>query len=395
MSALKGMRVLDLTQHLSGPYCTMLLGDMGADVIKVEKLDDGDDQRKLGPFINGESSPFMMINRNKKSFRLNLKTDEGKDLLYKLAKNVDVLVENFRPGIVKSLKIDYETIRQINPAIIYCSISGYGQTGPESHKGGFDIMSQGMAGTLAMNSEEGKRPVKIPLSIHDLSAGLTALYSILGAYIYRLNSGTGQYIDVALVDSGLGLTVQEASGFFGAGIIPSVSGTRNRLAAPYQAYRCKDGFVIIGAGNQRLWERLCRDVVNRPEWIGDPRFGSVSERVAHMDALEVLLEDVLAGQERQYWVDKLEAAGVPGGPINSYEQALSDPHILAREMVREIEHPVAGRVKALGFPAKMSVTPGEIRSPSPVFGQHTDEILREVLGLGDDDIAALKAGNVV
>jgi crotonobetainyl-CoA:carnitine CoA-transferase CaiB-like acyl-CoA transferase len=395
MSALNGMRVLDLTQHLSGPYCTMLLGDMGADVIKVEKMDEGDDQRKLGPFINGESFPFMMINRNKKSFRLNLKTDEGRNLLYELAKNSDVFIENFRPGIVKSLKIDYETIRQINPAIIYCSISGYGQTGPDSHKGGFDIMSQGLAGTLAMNSEKGKAPVKIPISIHDLSGGLTALYSILGAYIYKLNNGVGQYIDVALVDSGLGLTVQEASGFFGAGTIPSVSGTRNRLAAPYQAYRCRDGFVIVGAGNQKLWERLCHEVVNKPEWIDDPRFGSVSERVAHIDDLEKLIEQVLLEKDRQYWVDKMEAAGVPGGPINTYEQALSDPQILAREMVREIDHPVAGKVKALGFPAKLSLTPGEIRSPSPVFGQHTDEILIGQLGLSDDEIAALKAGNVV
>ena len=394
MSSLKGMRVLDLTQHLSGPYCTMLLGDMGADVVKIEKLDDGDDQRKLGPFINGESFPFMMINRNKRSFRLNLKSEVGKQVLYKLAKNADVFVENFRPGIVKSLGIDYETICEINPGIIYCSISGYGQTGPESHKGGFDIMSQGIAGTMSMNSEEGKRPVKIPISIHDLSASVTALYSILSAYIYKLNNRVGQYIDVALVDSGLGLTVQEASGYFGAGAIPKVSGTRNRLAAPYQAYRCKDGYVIVGAGNQRLWERLCRDVVNKPDWIGDPRFGSVSDRVAHIDELEVLMEDVLLEHDKQYWVQKMDSAGVPGGPINTYDQALSDPHILAREMVREIEHPVAGKIKTLGFPAKMSLTPGEIRTPSPIFGQHTDEILRE-LNFQDDEIADLKKSKVI
>jgi crotonobetainyl-CoA:carnitine CoA-transferase CaiB-like acyl-CoA transferase len=395
MSSLKGMRVLDLTQHLSGPYCTMLLGDMGAAVVKIEKLDDGDDQRKLGPFINGESSPFMMINRNKRSLRLNLKSEQGKQVLYKLAQKADVFVENFRPGIVKSLRIDYETIRKINPAIVYCSISGYGQTGPESHKGGFDIMSQGMAGTMSMNSEEGKRPVKIPIAIHDLSAGLTALYSILSAYIYRLNNGVGQYIDVALVDSGLGLTVQEASGYFGAGSIPRVSGTRNRLAAPYQAYRCKDGFVIVGAGNQRLWERLCRDVVGKPDWIDDPRFASVSERVAHIDELEVLLEDVLREHDQQYWVAKMESAGVPGGPINSYDRALSDPHILAREMVREVEHPVAGKIKTLGFPAKMSLTPGEIQTPAPLFGQHTEEILRDLLNFRDDEIADLKSRNVI
>jgi crotonobetainyl-CoA:carnitine CoA-transferase CaiB-like acyl-CoA transferase len=395
MSSLKGMRVLDLTQHLSGPYCTMLLGDMGADIVKIEKFDQGDDQRKLGPFVNGESFPFMMINRNKKSVKLNLKSEEGRNVLYDLAKKADVFVENFRPGIAKSLRIEYDTMREINPAIIYCSISGYGQTGPESHKGGFDIMSQGMAGTMSMNSEEGKRPVKVPISIHDLSAGLTALYSILGAYIYKLNNGAGQYIDVALVDAGLGLTVQEASGYFGAGLIPTVSGTRNRLAAPYQAYRCRDGFVIVGAGNQRLWERFCRQVVDKPEWIDDPRFGSVSDRVTHIDDLEGLIEEALISQDRQYWVDRMEAAGVPGGPINSYDQALNDPHILARDMVREIEHPVAGKTKVLGFPAKMSLTPGEIRSSSPTFGQHTNEILGGLLGYPDDEIAELKSKNVV
>jgi crotonobetainyl-CoA:carnitine CoA-transferase CaiB-like acyl-CoA transferase len=395
MSSLNGMRVLDLTQHLSGPYCTMLLGDMGADILKIEKLEGGDDQRKLGPFVNGESFPFMMINRNKKSFRLNLKSEEGKQLLYKLAKDADVFVENFRPGIVKSLSIDYATIRSINPSVIYCSISGYGQTGPESHKGGFDIMSQGMAGTMAMNSAEGERPVKIPISIHDLSGGLTALYSILGAYIHKLKTGEGQYIDVALVDAGLALTVQEASGFFGAGAIPQVSGTRNRLAAPYQAYKCKDGYVIVGAGNQRLWERLCRDVLQKPEWITDPRFPSVSERVAHIDELEVLMEGVLSSHDMHYWVAKMEAAGVPGGPINSYSKALSDPHILAREMVVEVDHPVAGRIKALGFAGKMSQTPSRIAAPAPTFGQHTEEVLRNAFRYNDAELDDLRKRNVI
>ena len=393
--ALDGMRVLDLTQHLSGPYCTMVLGDMGADVLKIEKLEDGDDQRKLGPFVNGESSPFMMINRNKKSITLNLKSDAGKAIFLKLAKLSDVIVENFRPGIVKSLGIDYDTVKQLNPGIIYCSISGYGQTGPYSHKGGFDILAQGMTGIMDMNSATGQRPNKLPISIHDIGAGVTGLYSILCAYIHKMKTGVGQYIDVSLVESGLALTVQEAAAYFVNGVVPKVAGTRNHLSAPYQAYQTKDGYVVVGAGNQKLWENFCRNVVNKPEWISDPRFGKVSDRIHHADDLEKIMEEVLMQQETGYWVDKMEQAGVPGGPINSYDQALNDPHFLARDMVVEVQHPKAGRMKTLGIPAKMSGTPGQIRRAAPVFGQDTDEVLKDLLSLSEQEIAELRFNRAI
>jgi formyl-CoA transferase len=351
MMALAGMRVLDLTQHLSGPYCTMILGDLGAEVLKIEKPEGGDDQRKLGPFVNGESSPFMMINRNKKSLTLNLKAPEGRQILMDLAKQADVLIENFRPGIVRSLQIDYEAVRAVNPGIVYCSISGYGQTGPYSQKGGFDIMAQGMTGMMDLNSQAGQRPNKTPVSLH--------------------------------------------ASYFVTGSVPKVQGTRNHLSAPYQAYRARDGYVLVGAGNQKLWEEFCRKVVERPEWIQDPRFDSPSERIRHADDLERMLEEVLAQQDISYWVARLEAAGVPGGPINSYDQALQDPHFRARGMVQEVEHPRAGSTRTLGIPAKMSLTPGAIRLPAPVLGQHTQEILTQLLGLTEHDVAGLRTRRVI
>jgi formyl-CoA transferase len=392
--ALQGLRVLDLTQHLSGPYCTMLLGDLGADVVKVEKP-SGDDQRRLPPLTNGESAPFMAINRNKKSLTLNLKTQRGRGLLLRLAAQSDILVENFRPGIVNSLGIDYETIHKLKPELVYCSISGYGQTGPYSRKGGFDLMAQGMTGLMDLNSEPGKRPSKIPVYLHDVGAGMTAAYSILAAYIHRLKTGKGQYIDISLVESGLAMTPAEASAFFVNGVVPRVAGTRNLLSTPYQAYRARDAYVIVGASNQKLWETFCETVVERPDWIADPRFATVPDRVNHAQELETLMEEVLQAQDADHWVDKMEAAGVPGGPINSYDQALSDPHFLARGMIQEIDHPKAGRLRTLGIPAKMSETPGEIRLPAPTLGQHTAEILKALLSMQDSDIELLKNDRVI
>ncbi|WP_175817224.1 CaiB/BaiF CoA transferase family protein [Burkholderia diffusa] len=395
MLSLTGVKVLDLTQHLSGPYCTMILGDLGADVIKIEKPLGGDDQRKLGPFVNGESAPFMIINRNKKSVTLNLKLEQGRKIFLNLARDADVIVENFRPGIVKSLGIDYESVRKINPSAVYCSISGYGQTGPARHKGGFDIMAQGMTGMMDMNSVSGQRPTKIPISLHDIGAGLTSLYAILGAYIHRLKTGIGQYIDVSLVESGLALTVAEAAAYFANGVVPKVAGTRNHLSAPYQAYRTRNGYVVVGAGNQKLWEKFCREVVGKPAWIDDPRFGSASERIRHADELEALMEDVLMQDDTCNWLDAMERAGVPGGPINSYDEALRDPHFLARDMVVDVVHPQAGRMKTLGIAAKMSETPGQIRSPAPMLGQHTEEILTTCLALSEQEIEALKSDQVI
>jgi crotonobetainyl-CoA:carnitine CoA-transferase CaiB-like acyl-CoA transferase len=395
MQALDGVTVLDLTQHLSGPYCTMILGDAGADVVKVEKPQGGDDQRRLGPLVNGESAPFMMINRNKRSLTLNLKSPEGVELLLRLAAAADVLIENFRPGVVDTLGIGYARLSQVNPALVYCSISGYGQTGPDRDKGGFDILAQGMTGIMDLNTPQGTRPTKTPISLHDLGAGLTAAYSILSAYIHRLKTGEGQFIDVSLIESGLALTVQEAAAYFVNGSVPRVSGTRNHLSAPYQAYRSRDGYVVVGAGNQKLWEIFCTRVVDQPGWVDDPRYATATDRVVHADELEAQIESVLVERDTAHWVEMLDSAGVPGGPINTYAQALADPQVQARDMVLTIEHPTAGAVSALGFPAKMSATPGQVRYAAPTLGQHTDAVLREKLRLTDAEVQELRARNVI
>lgn len=395
MLPLEGMRVLDMTQVMAGPYCTMVLGDLGAEVIKIERIPGGDDTRRMGPFVNGESACFMMINRNKKSVTLNLKEEAGKRIFMELAQKVDVIIENYRPGVVKSLGIDYEAVSAANPGIIYCSISGYGQTGPYSHKGGFDIMAQGMSGLMSMTGEPGGRPVKAGIAMNDISAGVTALYSVLAAYIHKQKTGEGQFIDVSLVESGLAWSVWESAAYFGEGTVPQKTGSRHRVSAPYQAYRTKDGYVLVGGANQRNWEKFCTNVVEKPEWMEDPRFREPKDRIRHVDELEACIEEVLAKETTQYWVNLLEKAGVAGGPINTYDQTLADPHILARGMVQEFEHPVAGRMKTLGIPAKMSKTPGQIRKPAPLLGQNTDEILGTELGLSEEEIRQLREANII
>jgi crotonobetainyl-CoA:carnitine CoA-transferase CaiB-like acyl-CoA transferase len=395
MLPLEGIRVLDMTQIMAGPYCTMVLGDLGADVTKIERIPGGDDTRRMGPFVNGESASFMMINRNKKSVTLNLKDEKGKKIFLDLAKQADIIVENYKPGVVKSLGIDYEVVEGINPGIIYCSISGYGQTGPYSNRGGFDIMAQGMSGLMSMTGEPGGRPVKAGIAMNDISAGVTALYSILAAYIHRLRTGKGQYIDVSLVESGLAWSVWESAAFFGAGIVPTATGSRHRLNAPYQAYRTKDGYVLVGGANQRNWEKFCMGVVEKPEWMEDERFKTTTDRVNHVDELEQLIEEVLIHETTAYWVERLEQFAVPGGPIYTYDQTLSDPHILARNMVEEFEHPVAGRMKTLGIPAKLSKTPGQIRTPAPLYGQHTEEVLKQELNYTDEEIQRMREHGII
>lgn len=392
--ALKGMKVVDLSQVLAGPYCTMVLGDMGADVVKVEKYPNGDDTRAMGPYIKEESYMYMMVNRNKRGVCLNLKTDEGLQVLYKLIKDADVFIENYRPGVTKKLGIDYDTLKSINPRIIYCSISGYGQTGPYKNKGGFDIMAQGLSGLIDMTGERTGKPVKVGIAIHDIAAAQTAIQSILAAYIHRLKSGVGQYIDVSLVDSGLAWTVWEAAAYFGKGEVPHRNGTAHRVSAPYQGYKTKDGFILIGAANQKLWEKFCLGVVHKPEWIQDERFLTNSIRAQHVDELEIEMENVLKEQDTAYWLDLLDKNGIPSGPIYSYDQTLADEHIISRDMILDYEHPVAGEMKTLGFPAKFSETPGQFRSPAPLLGQHNKEVLAE-LGYSLDEIESFTANSVL
>jgi formyl-CoA transferase len=331
----------------------------------------------------------MQINRNKKSIALNLKDAEALELFYELAKDADVIVENYRPGVTQSLKVDYDTIKTINPAIIYCSISGYGQTGPYREKGGFDLVAQGLSGLMGLTGEPGRRPVKAGVAVYDIGAGMTAVYSILAAYIHREKTGEGQYLDIAIAECGLPWYTWEAAMYFGGGVEPGPTGGRHRVSAPYQALKTRDGYLVLGAANQRNWERFCRDVVEKPEWIEDPRFATNTDRSENVEVLEGLIEALFADQDTAHWLALCDKAGVPAGPINSFAEALADPHYRARGMVQRFEHPVAGATETLGFASKFSATPQRIRYPSPLLGEHTDEVLAD-LGLDPTRISELR-----
>ncbi len=391
---LEGITVLDLTTVMAGPYCTMVLGDMGANVIKVENFPEGDGSRRFDPKVNGESYCFAVLNRNKRSVGLNMKDTRGKEIFLKLAAKADIITENFRPGVVKKLGIDYETIRQINPGVIYASMSGFGQTGPYGHKGGFDIVAQGMSGIMMMTGEPGGRPAKVGIAMNDIASGVTALYGILGAFIGKLRHGEGQYIETSLLEAGLAWTHWESGAFFGGGEEPLATGTRHRRSTPYQAYRTQDGYVTVGANNNKLWNNFCTITCEMPEWLTDPRFVDLPSRLKNIDILQEEIEKVFATRPTAYWVEKLDAAQVPGGPVYSYSQILDDPHIRARNMVIQYDHPKIGRMKSIGIPVKSSGTLTEVRRAAPWLGQHSDEIARE-LQLSDEDIAALFADSVL
>ncbi|MBM3369822.1 MAG: CoA transferase [Betaproteobacteria bacterium] len=385
---LEGVRVLDLTSVMAGPYCSMLLGDMGADVIKIESFPDGDTSRAFVPQIRGESYCFTVLNRNKRSLAIDMKSAKGRNIVYQLAKRADIITENFRPGVVKKLGLDYETLRQHNSGLVYASMSGFGQTGPYAGRGGYDIIAQGMSGIMMMTGEPGGRPAKVGIAMNDIASGVTALYAILGAYISRLRSGQGQYVETSLLEAGLAWSQWEFGAFFGAGELPAAMGTRHRRAAPYQAYRTSDGYVTVGANNEKLWRAFCEQVCASPHWLSDPRYASNALRVQHADALQADIEAVFTSHPTAHWVEALDAAAVPGGPVYSYQQVFDDPHVKARAMVVEMEHPIMGTIKTFGSPVKSSGELVSIRRAAPWLGQHSEEILRS-LGIAEDEIKSL------
>lgn len=394
MLPLDGFKVLDLTRFLSGPYCTMVLADMGADVIKIESFPDGDDARRLAPKVNDESYPAAMPNRNKRSLAIDLKSDAGRELFLKLAAEADLVIENFRPGVMDRLGIGYADVQKVRPDVLFCSISGFGQTGPYRERPGFDIIAQGVTGFMRMTGYPDGGPAKVGIAINDIAAGVTAAYSILGAQIHRMRTGEGQYIDISLVDAGLAWTVWEAGAYFGGGENAEPTGTRHRRSTPYQAYRTADGYVTVGANNQRLWQRLVTDVLERPEWLEDPRYATLPARMANLDELTADIEAILGRETTEHWVGKLDLAGVPGGPVLTYEQALHNVQVRARDMIVDQVHPKIGPIKALGVAPKMSRTPLRIRTPAPWLGQHSAEVLAG-LGLDPADIDRLFADGVV
>jgi crotonobetainyl-CoA:carnitine CoA-transferase CaiB-like acyl-CoA transferase len=393
MTALDGVRVLDLTTQLSGPYCAMILGDLGADVVKIERPGVGDDARATSPQINGESANFMTYNRNKRSVTLDLKHPEGRAIALRLAEHADVVLENFKPGTAARLGIGYDDVRAVNRRAIYGSISGFGQTGPYRERGGFDRIAQGMSGVMSINGEEGGPPLPLPIPISDIGTGMFAAIGVLAALAARARTGEGQHVDTSLLETPIAWSIYEAASYFATGQVPERLGPGHRAGAPYQAFRTKDRWLNLGGGSPRFWPRIC-ELLGVPELADDPRFKALADRVKNRKELEVLLEARIMTDTTAAWLERFEAAGIPAGPILTYDEVFADPQVLHREMVVPVEHPTAGRTRVLGIPVKLSATPGRIRRPAPTLGQHTDEVLGE-LGLSASEIARLRAKGVV
>ncbi|RUT28904.1 CoA transferase [Arsenicitalea aurantiaca] len=376
---LAGLRVLDLSQVMAGPFCCMLLGDMGADVIKVEPPKSGDQTRKaMGFRMKGSDSPgFLALNRNKRSIELNLKSEAGRAVFYDLVRTADIVVENSRPGVSRKLGVDYETLEKINPAIVYASISGFGQSGPWSQRPGFDLIAQAMSGVMSAMGIKGQQPVKSGVSVGDLGAGLFALYGILSAVIGRQATGRGQFVDASLFEAALGLSIWEATEFWATGRSPEPMGSANRMSAPYQAFAASDGMFVLGAANQKLWTLLCQTIA-RPDLLEDPRFAENRDRLQNREALVEALNEVFLTDTVANWIERLLGAGIPAGPINDFAQSLSSEHVIARNMVQELVHPVEGTIRTLGFPVRLSRTPQALRRHPPLLGEHTEEILAEL-----------------
>jgi crotonobetainyl-CoA:carnitine CoA-transferase CaiB-like acyl-CoA transferase len=374
---LHGIRVLELAQIMAGPTCGMMLADLGADVVKVERVPGGDDTRMMNrPSVQGESAAFMAMNRNKRGIGLNLKLPAAQDALKRMVARADVLTENYRKGTMEKLGLGYAALKTLNPGLIYCSISGYGRTGPYADKGGYDLIAQGISGLMSITGEPGRAPAKSGAPVCDINAGVLAALGIVAAYIHRLKTGQGQLVDTSLFEAGIQQTYWQSAIFFATGEVPGPGGSAHHLSAPYQAFRAADGWLTIGGANQANWERLVR-VLGAPDWLADGRFRTNADRMKNLPALAELINAHLKTRTVREWTAALEAEGVPCGPINSIAEMASDPQTLAREMVVELDHPRAGATRTLGLPIKLSATPGKVARPAPLLGQHTCEVLGE------------------
>lgn len=391
---LAGMKVIELAHIMAGPVCGLMLADMGADVIKVEKPDGDDTRRFLPPDIGGVSAAYLMMNRNKRGIALNLKDPDAVEVLKTLLRDADVVIENYRMGTMEKLGLSYETLRQINPGLIYCEISGFGRTGPYANRGGFDLIAQGMSGLMSITGEgPGRPPVKSGAPVSDITAGILGALGVSAAYARKLITGEGQRVDTSLFEAAITHTYWQSAITFATGTAPGPMGSAHPLNAPYQAFRTADGWLNVGAANQKNWERML-DVIESPELATDERFASNSGRMAHLEALTEVLNGKFSVRTTEEWMTLLESAGVPAGPVLDIAEMHNDPQVLARDMVVETQHPVAGPVKTIGLPIKFSETPGAITRPAPRLGEHNREVLAE-FGYSSETIDGLCASGAL
>jgi len=392
-SALENIKVVDLTRTLAGPFCTMMLGDMGADVVKIEEPQHGDETRSWTPFWNGESTQFVSFNRNKRSFGINLKEPEAIEIVLALAADADVMVESFRAGALDRMGLGYQAVKQINPDIVYCSISGYGRTGPMADKPGYDLIIQAYSGLMNLTGEPDGPPLRVGFSLVDLFTGMMAYGSVMTALYHRDKTGEGQWLEAALLDGQVAAMSYHGTGYLGTGVEPHRLGSGHPSLVPYQSFPAADGYFILGCANDGLWERMCQ-AIDRPDLPNDPRFMTNTERVAHRSECIQLLSDIFQTETVSHWVSKIEEAGVPCGPINRVSDVVNDPQVLSRNMVVEIPHPNIPDLKVPYSPLKLAETPPSVRRPPPLLGQHNEEILSE-LGYAADSIAKLRQKGVI
>ena len=391
---LDGIKVLDLTRVLAGPYATMLLGDLGAEVIKIEQPGTGDESRNFGPFKNGFSLYFMSVNRGKRSVTLNLKTERGQAIFKQLLAHTDIVVENFRPGTMEKLGLDYNTLKPEHPSLIYAACSGFGQTGPYAQQGAYDMIIQGMGGIISITGEPDGPPVRVGTSISDITAALFTTIGVLSALHHRNQTGKGQFVDVAMLDSLVAVLENAVVRYFATGEAPKPLGARHPAITPFEAFASADGHVIIALGNDTLWSKFCEHV-NRLDLISDKRFRTNADRTENHAELFPILSGIMSERTTDDWIDALGEIGVPCGPINAMDKVVSHPQVQAREMITRVAHQITGTVEVPGVPIKLSETPGSVDVPAPSLGEHTTEVLTDVLKMSPDEVAKLKQDGVI
>jgi crotonobetainyl-CoA:carnitine CoA-transferase CaiB-like acyl-CoA transferase len=391
---LSGVRVLDLTRVLAGPFCSMILGDMGAEVIKIEEPGKGDDTRSWPPFVGGEATYFMSVNRNKQSLTLNLKADQGRAILQKLVRKSDVVLENFRAGTMERLGLGYKTLAKLNPRLVYCSISGFGESGPEASRAGYDLVVQAESGIMDITGFEDGPPVKVGTSIADLVAGMSAAHGITLALLARHRTKRGQKVEISMQDAMSALLTYQAGIYFGTGTRPGRRGNKHPSIVPYEVFKAADAYLTLGVANNSLWERCCA-AMERPDLIKDPRFETVASRVQNRETLVPLLNEILGRRAADDWLKRFEAVGVPAGRIKTVAEVCESAHLKARGMIVTLPHPKAGALRVLGVPVRLHATPGKAVTPPPLLGQHTERVLGRVLGIKRTEVARLRTAGVL